>query len=115
MGDVRVEITELDQATVLAALYNNTLCAPAPFCQIQDIGEMSIERAKEAIRSHGAATNDNRVLSFDYVYGRPIKVSFEEDDDGKVWIERADLYERDSLKTVSQIVKELSDGLQASA
>jgi len=107
----RVEITGLSLGKVLAALYNNTQTPSTPLCQLQDIGEMTVERGEEIINSFKRLRGeDDEELSFDYVLGRPIKVFFIDDEENnKVWLERADLYDRDSHRTAAEIVQELME------
>ena len=103
----KVEITGLVPEDVLAALYNNTTCPPTPLCQMQDLGSMDRGKALEAMEQYGHFEDNNRKVWFDYVHGRPIKVLFVEDDDGRVWVERAHLYNRDSIKPAEEVIQEL--------
>jgi len=106
----RIEITGLNLGKVLAALYNNTQAPSTPMCHIQDIGEMTEERAMEIVNQHKQHRPEFQgYIEFDYVLGRPIKVMFEDDKDDRTWILRPDLYDRDSHKTVKQVVQELRD------
>jgi hypothetical protein len=46
-------------------------------------------------------------ISFDHIFGRPIKTTFKKED-GKLYIERTRLYDRDSSKPAADVIAELT-------
>ena len=86
-----IDITGIDKARLLAALHNNTRAVGMGF--LNDIGrDLTDEEAAEIVREHAAFSGpEGAWVSFDYVMGRPIKVSFRGD-----LLVRPDLYDRDA-------------------
>jgi hypothetical protein len=73
--DGEVDISGLDKAALLAALYNHS--QPAGMGWLQALpGDMTVEHARELIDS-GANPDYIRArdgIYFDYLYGRPLKI-----------------------------------------
>lgn len=110
----RIDITVLSLGVVLAALYNNTCMAHRPADALQDLGKMTEKQAENFIDTNGhLMSDDNRRIAFDYVHGRAIKVDFFEDDDGKIWLEKASLYNWESIAPADKVVEDLHRELQA--
>jgi hypothetical protein len=114
LKDYEVDISGLDKAELLAALYNNS--APLGMGFLQAVpGGMSIEVAKTLVEQEvgddhtqmfgkdSAIGRGRPSLYFDYLKGRPLKVDLTGD---KM---RTALYDRDNghRKTARQIVEEL--------
>ncbi len=66
-----IDITGIDKATLLAALYNNARPLGMGFLQAKD-EPMTHAQAAELVTQH----ERNGRVSFDYVHGRPLKVWF---------------------------------------
>ena len=94
-----IDITGIDKAELLAALYNGTRAIGMGVLHDLDDG-MTIEKAQEIIdtRMEGCLPDSGK-LWFDYVCGRPIKVNITGD-----VMERADLYDRDAGPGAAQRV-----------
>lgn len=97
-----VDCTGLEPWVVLVALFDNTV--PAPHLRLPLRVTLTAHQAKTLIGEYRL----NKLWRFDYVRGRPIKVSIVEPADGqRWWIARADLYDRDSRRTAAEIIAEL--------
>ncbi len=102
-----LNIEGIDRAKLIQELYNNTKALGMG--QLHDLrGGMDSGTAEGVIKemeAHAAKYNHPGVMHFDYVYGRPIKVTFNKDT-----LERADLYDRDApggLGTAERVVASL--------
>ncbi len=82
----QVDISGMDKAEVLAALYNAS--APVGMGHLQAVaGEMTTEHARKVIDGHGDDTErmfpgvrgGDRTLIFDYLFGRPLKLDLSKD------------------------------------
>jgi hypothetical protein len=94
-----IDVSGIDRAELLAALYNGTQ-PMGPFGPVNDIGEMSVDKAQEVLDKM------NGEFQFDWLFGRPIKVWIEGDQ-----LHRPDLYDRDAENTtVAEIVEKLRLG-----
>lgn len=97
-----VDCTGLEPWEVLQALFDNT--RPTPHFRLPPGIELTERQAKTLIGEYRL----KKLWRFDYVRGRPIKVSIVEPADGlRWWISRADLYDRDSKRKAAEIVAEL--------
>jgi hypothetical protein len=98
-----IDISGIDRASLLAALYNGTSPIGMGFLAATS-GEMCAEEAANIIA--GTRAFDGRIR-FDYVKGRPIKAAFNGDT-----LERADLYDRDAGEGAAlAIIEALRSGL----
>lgn len=98
------DISGLDKAELLAALYNHAVPQGMGFLQATP-GDMTKEEA-EAILKNGTSdyvvpfSNSSNHLYFDYVKGRPLKVDLSQDE------MRTDLYNRDQGPNAAESVIE---------
>jgi hypothetical protein len=94
-----IDIADLDAAELLARLYN--AARPVGLGVLQDAErggkKMDREEAQRLLAGGHERWGARNVVSFDYLYGRPLKLAFEYDDaSGRaVRLCRADLYDRD--------------------
>lgn len=88
-----MDVTGIDKAKLLAALYEET--RPVGLGVLHDKGGMTPEEAAEII-AHMAPRSAPMALHFDYVAGRPIKVSIVDNPDGTTTLHRAYLFDRDA-------------------
>lgn len=112
-----IDITGLDKAELLAALYNASHAQGLGFLQARD-GEMTKEQAQNIIDGEGDdlrrtfGQDDPRrapQLYFDYLYGRVLKVDLSGDSLG-TWA-----YDRDNVKgQAARIVAEVRAKAEAS-
>jgi hypothetical protein len=103
-----LDITGLDHAELLAALYNGTSPVGLGFLQATP-GPMTAEQAAaylEQVERSCRANNIPPCFRIGYLRGRPIKVEL----DGDV-LRRADLYDRDAKTPAAVIVAALRDGV----
>ena len=100
MNNTSIDISGVDRAELLAALYNGT--SPLGFGKNHDLGrDMTVEEAKDILgKTEGK-------FSFDYLLGRPLKMWI--DDTEPNTLQRPDLYDRDSRLPCSQIVNRLKE------
>lgn len=100
-----VDCTGLEPWEVLVALFEHTVTAS--FFRLADKlppTPLTEHQAKTLIGEYRL----KKLWRFDYVRGRPIKVSIVEPADGeRWWIARADLYDRNSKRKAAEIVAEL--------
>lgn len=95
-----IDITGLDPAEVLLALHQNTQALGMGRYRDKDMTKQEAINLIQDVRKKGS--------HFDYVFGRPIKISLIELTDGsRSWIHRADLYDRNSKKPAKNVVAEL--------
>jgi hypothetical protein len=66
-----IDISNMDAADVLRRLYNRARCSGGAAVMHYRPGDMSLEEAREVLAAH---TTRSGAVSFDYVYGRVIKV-----------------------------------------
>lgn len=99
-----IDATGIDKVSLVLELYAGTMAIGLGELHDQ-AGGLTKEQAAEALGSCSRSTpyqlfNGNpkvvRECSFDYVAGRPLKVSVLELDDGRTVIDRPDLYDRDA-------------------
>lgn len=88
-GPVALDITGIDHAELLAALYNGTRAVGLGF--LHDVGKMTVVVAREILEERGRLAFPPGRLRFDYVLGRPIKVGLQ----GNL-LQRPDLYDCDA-------------------
>jgi hypothetical protein len=112
MSDV-IDITGIDKAAILAALFNSS--APVGMGLLQaDKGPqtMTVEQAREIIDGGGqAATPDYEfkqltgrpALSFDYVFGRPLKCNLEGDEFDPWGFDRDNGGEGTAMRVIDQL------------
>jgi hypothetical protein len=99
----RIDITELGLPKVLAALSNHTKPLGYGMCDPKAFSVITEDDCNEVLdRCDGPGP-----LSFDYLFGRPIKTTFVKDSDGKLYIERTRLYDRDSSRPAADVIEEL--------
>lgn len=105
----QVDITGLDKAEVLAALYNRSAPMGLGVLQARS-GEMTVVVARQCIdgeddhaRNFPNVAKRGRELDFDYLFGRPLKVNLS-GDSFDPW-----LYDRDNggSGTAARLVAEL--------
>lgn len=99
-----IEITGLDRNVVLAALCNNT-----PPLGMGAMNPKAMEKitADDCAKEFEGRIERNDVFSFDYVFGRPVKVNFVTEGD-KAYIARVRLYDRDAGQGMAQkVISEL--------
>lgn len=90
-----IDITGLEPAAVLQALYNGTRAQGMGILHDMSNG-MSLEQARETFSKNTfRPSSRGEDMWFDYVYGRPLKVCFIKQDD-KMILGRTDLYDRDA-------------------
>jgi hypothetical protein len=82
----------LPPAYLLAALYNNSRPQGFSFNYYRP-GNMTIREAEEILYDYFPIGREKAV--FDYIHGRPIKVSFHRNSEGETFVGRTDLYDRD--------------------
>lgn len=100
-----IDITGLDRNEILAALCNNT----------KPVGRSAMDpKAFESVDTTAAASafdgtkEINGKVSFDYLYGRPLKVDFITRGH-QVFLDGAYLYDRDSIKPAAEVIAELKE------
>lgn len=104
----KLDITGLDESTVLAALCNNTkalglgMMSPKAF-DVITAEDCAVEFSAEILKTK------SKRISFDYFFGRPIKCAFCFEE-GKVLLDFWWLYDRDSDKTAADVIDELRKG-----
>lgn len=105
MDSNELDITGIDRAELLAALFNGTSPLGMGAFRPSAHEPMTVEQAREVVQAYGGAKN----LHFDYVRGRSIKVWFL----GNT-LSRVDLYDRDAgIGKCSEIVQQLREKAQA--
>ena len=87
-----IDISDLDEAQVLCALYNNAKVQGSDF----------LHASSEDMRSDQAVSILVKTKSFDYISGRVMKVSFSDGVLLNAW-----LYDRDNARSVQSIIDEL--------
>ncbi|MDP7000100.1 MAG: hypothetical protein QF569_28900 [Candidatus Poribacteria bacterium] len=98
---MNIDVTGVDPAELLMELHNNS--------SIPDTGafHITVDQARDQL----GPEEDGVPHFYDYVLGRPIKAFLRKGDDGKVYLCRADLYDRDSSPGNSlRIVNKLKGG-----
>jgi hypothetical protein len=70
MKDELIDISKLDKAEVLAALYNNSRQQGMGFLHARGRGQLSVEEARELLK---------QIRYFDYLHGRVMKVDLSKD------------------------------------
>jgi hypothetical protein len=88
-----LDITGLEWWEVLQRLHRTTR-AKGPFGRMNN-HELSAEEAMQLIGQHIELKALNPHTRFDWLHGRSLKISFHTKD-GRSWIARADLYDRDA-------------------
>jgi len=82
MSEDLVDISGVDKAELLAALYNNARAMGMGHFQAR-AGDMTKEKAQEVIDGHGDDTmrrfGRGKKFYFDYLFGRPLKVDLSGD------------------------------------
>jgi hypothetical protein len=90
---MNIDVTGIDQAELLMELHNNTISPDTWACNLHAVHRnITIDEARERL----GPCEDGVHHFYDYVLGRPIKAFLKRGDDGKVYLCRADLYDRDS-------------------
>lgn len=96
-----MDISGLDKAEVLAALYNGSRQQGAGFLHPRGASDMTVEQAREEIASRPG-------LDFDYLHGRVMKIDLRSDD------LYTGLYNRDNgYEAAEQIINELRSSVQS--
>ena len=90
---MNINVTGIDPAVLLMELHNNTSSSDTRACNLHAVHrDITVDEAREQLGSE-----EDGVHHFsDYVLGRPIKAFLQKDEDGRVYLCRADLYDRDS-------------------
>lgn len=103
MNEERIDITELGLTKVLAALANHT--EPLGMGRLDPKAHKVIteEDCQEVLDRYPDSKN---TIGFDYIFGRPVKTTFKKED-GRLYIERTRLYDRDSYKPAADVIAEL--------
>lgn len=92
-----IDVSDIDPAALLATLHNNTVSVGMG--KIHDIGrDIRVEEAQEIIDERDGD------LRFDYVKGRPIKVTIE---DGSIRQWHGGRYDEHAHKTLEEVIEEL--------
>ena len=101
MDDNSVDIAGLDIAEVLLALYENTAVLGMGILQARD--GVTLDDARDVLQNGSPDPGFSKPLDVDYMFGRPIKVRF--DESGVINLE---WYNRDAGDGVGQrVVAEL--------
>lgn len=103
---VRIEVTDLDKYELLAALCNNTKAIGMGRMDEKAFKVIGVDDCFDEFNDRP----DGPTAHFDNVFGRPVKLWFTVED-GKMYLDRWWLYDRDSDKKAIDVVKELRDGL----
>lgn len=93
-----VDISDLDKAALLAALYNNSRPMGMGWLQARD-GVMTVEQARAEIETGDDSARmfgKQRELYFDYLRGRPLKIDLSGD------VLRTWLYNRDNGRNAAE-------------
>lgn len=112
MSETQIEITDLGIPVVLAALCNNTRPLGMGVTNSKAMDKITEDDCLTKIKNQQkcfeeyAEEGEEENIRFDYLFGRPIKVGFVTQDE-KVFLERADLYDRDSPTTVAKVLEGL--------
>ena len=90
---MNINVTGIDPAVLLMELHNNTSSPDTWACNLTAVHrDITVDEAREQL-----GPEEDGVHHFsDYVLGRPIKAFLQKDEDGRVYLCRADLYDRDS-------------------
>lgn len=112
MSETQIEITDLGIPVVLAALCNNTLPLGMGVMNSKAMDKITeddclaeVKGRKEDFAKY-SEDGEKENIRFDYLFGRPIKVGFVTQGE-KVFLERSDLYDRDSPTTVAKVLEGL--------
>lgn len=95
-----ISIKGLSIPSVVHALYHGTQAVG--FAKKHDRPLLTVEETEEFLKTYGS--QDEKILDFDYLFGRPIKVKIDKE---KEVILDADLYDRDSIKKAEVVIAEL--------
>lgn len=103
----QIDITELRIAAVLAALCNHT--KPLGYGRMNDkaFNVITEEECQELLGKYEETPSDRLSIKVGYIFGRPIKTLFSKDKEGRLFLDDTRLYDRDSSKTVAEVIKEL--------
>ena len=90
---MNIDVTGIDQAVLLMELHNNTSTPNTWACELHAVHRnITVDEAREQL----GPEEDGVHHFYDYVLGRPIKAFLRRGDDGRIYLCRADLYDRDS-------------------
>lgn len=98
-----VDITGLERWQVLKALHDHTYAAGMGVLHDKVMTETA---AQELIADYDERKARFAHARFDYVYGRPMKISFEVHQ-GRSYVHRVDLYDRDAPGKAIEVIARL--------
>ena len=102
-NEERIDITDLGLPKVLAALSNHTVPLGMGNLDPKSNKTITEEDCQEVLDRYPDVGD---TISFDYIFGRPVKTTFKKED-GKLYIERTRLYDRDSHKPAAEVIADL--------
>ena len=107
-----IDVTGIDPARILMELHNNTSTTNTWACNLHAVHrDITLDEAREKM----GPDNEGVPHFYDYVLGRPIKAFLKKGDNGRVYLMRPDLYNRDASPGKAELIvtmlrKELSNG-----
>ena len=103
-NEERIDITDLGLPKVLAALPTHTVPLGMGNMDPKSGKVITEDDCEEVLERY---CDDPGPVSFDYLFGRPIKTTFDKDEEGKLYMMRTRLYDRDSSKPAADVIAEL--------